>query len=95
MDLQVIQSKIHEIRGQQVMLDFVLAQLYEVETRALKQAVKRNIERFPPDFMFELTDNEINNLVSQNVIPSKSYLGGAVPYAFLELCKYLHNSAKP
>jgi hypothetical protein len=60
----------------------VLAQLYEVETRALKQAVKRNIERFPPDFMFELTDNEINNLVSQNVIPSKSYLGGAVPYAF-------------
>jgi ORF6N domain-containing protein len=84
MDLQVIQSKIHEIRGQQVMLDFDLAQLYEVETRALKQAVRRNIERFPPDFMFELADSEINNLVSQNVIPSKSYLGGALPYAFLE-----------
>lgn len=66
------------------MLDFDLAKLYEVETRALKQAVKRNIERFPPDFMFELTGSEINNLVSQNVIPSKSYLGGAVPYAFLE-----------
>lgn len=84
MELQVIQSKIHEIRGQQVMLDFDLAQLYEVETRVLKQAVRRNIERFPPDFMFELADIEISNLVSQNVIPSKSYLGGAVPYAFVE-----------
>jgi translation initiation factor 2 alpha subunit (eIF-2alpha) len=84
MELQVIQSKIYEIRGQQVMLDFDLAELYEVETRALKQAVKRNMERFPPDFMFELTSSEINNLVSQNVIPSKSYLGGAVPFAFLE-----------
>lgn len=51
MELQVIQSKIHEIRGQQVMLDFDLAQLYEVETRALKQAVKRNIERFPSDYV--------------------------------------------
>jgi hypothetical protein len=85
MDLQVIQSKIYEIRGQQVMLDFDLAELYEVETRVLKQAVKRNMKRFPPDFMFELTNNEINNLVSQNVIPSKSYLGGVVPYTFLEL----------
>ena len=66
------------------MLDFDLAELYEVETRVLKQAVKRNIQRFPPDFMFELTGNEINNLVSQNVIPSKSYLGGAAPFAFLE-----------
>jgi hypothetical protein len=84
MELQVIQSKIYEIRGQQVMLDFDLAQLYEVETRVLKQAVRLNIEMFPPDFMFELTDSEINNLVSQNVIPSKSYLGGAVPYAFVE-----------
>ncbi len=84
MELQVIQSKIYEIRSQQIMLHFDLAKLYEVETRALKQAVKRNIERFPPDFMFELTGSEVNNLVSQNVIPSKSYLGGAVPYAFLE-----------
>lgn len=66
------------------MLDFHLAELYGVETRALKQAVKRNIERFPDDFMFELTKDEINSLVSQNVIPSKSYLGGAVPYAFTE-----------
>jgi len=54
------------------MLDFHLAELYGIETRVLKQAVKRNIERFPDDFMFELTVNEINNLISQNVIPSKS-----------------------
>jgi hypothetical protein len=57
---------------------------YEVETRALKQAVKRNIERFPNDFMFELTENEIETMVSQSVIPSKGRLGGAVPMAFTE-----------
>ena len=66
------------------MLDFDLATLYEVETRVLKQAVKRNIDRFPPDFMFPLTDDEIDQMVSQFVIPSKSYLGGAQPYAFTE-----------
>ena len=54
MDLQIIQSKIYEIRGCRVMLDSDLAALYQVETKALKQAVKRNIERFPSDFMFEL-----------------------------------------
>lgn len=79
-----IASKILLIRGEKIMFDFHLADLYGIETRALKQAVKRNIERFPSDFMFELTENEINMLVSQNVIPSKSYLGGAVPYAFTE-----------
>ena len=56
MEMQVIQNKICEIRDQKVMLDFDLAQLYEVETRALKQAVKRNIERFPSDFMFVITE---------------------------------------
>ena len=66
------------------MLDKDLAALYEVETRALKQAVKRNTDRFPTDFMFELTDDEVSQMVSQNVIPSKSYFGGAVPYAFSE-----------
>ena len=82
MDLQVIQSKIYEIRGQQVMLDFDLAELYEIETKVLKQTVKRNMERFPPDFMFELTGSEINKLVLQNVIPTKSYLGDDSPYVF-------------
>jgi hypothetical protein len=66
------------------MFDFHLSLLYEVETRALKQQVKRNIERFPQNFMFELTDKEIDLMVSQNVIPSKSYLGGAKPFAFTE-----------
>jgi hypothetical protein len=66
--LQIIQSKIFEIRGCRVMLDFDLAELYETETKILKQAVRRNIERFPsPDFMFVLTQEEYNSLRSQNV----------------------------
>ncbi|MDP3360064.1 MAG: ORF6N domain-containing protein [Lutibacter sp.] len=84
MELQRIQNKIYEIRGQRVMLDFDLAEMYDVETRALKQAIKRNIDRFPNDFMFELNEKEIENLVSQSVIPSKSKLGGAKPFAFTE-----------
>ena len=74
MDLQIIQNKIFEVRSCRVMLYYHLAELYQVETRALKQAVKRNIERFPGDFMFALTQEEANLLlsigVSQNVIPS-------------------------
>jgi hypothetical protein len=79
-----IASRILLIRNERVMLDIHLADLYGIETRALKQAVKRNMERFPADFMVELTENEVNTLVSQFVIPSKSYLGGAVPFAFTE-----------
>jgi hypothetical protein len=79
-----IKTKIYTIRGLQVMLDRDLAELYEVETRALKQAVKRNIDRFPNDFMIELTDIEIDFMVSQSVIPSKQHLGGAKPFAFTE-----------
>lgn len=82
MKTEIIQHQIIEIRGQKVMLDFLLAEWYEIETRALKQAVKRNKSRFPNDFMFELNDDEIQNLVSQFVIPSKSKLGGAKPFAF-------------
>lgn len=84
MKLTQIQEKIYEIRGQKVMFDFDLARLYEVETRVLKQSVKRNIERFPSDFMFELTDTEIELMVSQFVIPSKSHFGGAKPFVFTE-----------
>ena len=84
MELQGIQNKIYEIRGNRVMFDFDLAEMYEVETRALKQAIKRNRDRFPNDFMFELNDNEIDNLVSQSVIPSKSKFGGAKPFVFTE-----------
>ena len=81
---QIITQKIIEIRGHKVLLDFDLAELYNTETRILKQAVRRNSSRFPEDFMFELTEIEINNLVSQSVIPSKSKLGGASPFAFTE-----------
>jgi hypothetical protein len=84
MNLEIIENRIIELRGQKVMLDFHLADLYEIETRVLKQAVRRNLNRFPSDFMFELSDNEIDSLVSQFVIPSKSKLGGAVPFAFTE-----------
>jgi len=84
MELKVIQRKIHEIRGMKVILDFDLASLYQVETRVLKQAVRRNRTRFPEDFMFAISENEIIQLVSQTVIPSKSYLGGASPFAFTE-----------
>ena len=79
-----IASHIYFLRGHNLILDFDLASLYEVETRALKQAVKRNLRRFPDDFMFALDQNEIDFVVSQNVIPSKRYLGGAIPYAFTE-----------
>ncbi|NVO00642.1 MAG: ORF6N domain-containing protein [Geobacteraceae bacterium] len=79
-----IEKQIFTVCGVQVMLDRHLAELYEVETRALKQAVKRNIARFPADFMFELTESEVESLVSQFVIPSKKQLGGAKPFVFSE-----------
>jgi hypothetical protein len=79
-----IQNLIYTIRGHQVMLDKDLASLYATETRTLKQTVRRNRERFPSDFMFELTDDDIEILVSQSVIPSKSHFGGATPFAFSE-----------
>lgn len=88
MELQTIQSKIYEIRGQRVMLDFDLAELYQVETRTLKQAVRRNIERFPDDFMFEITETEYNslknNLTSQIVISNERGGRRYMPFAFTE-----------
>ncbi|MGI9321565.1 MAG: ORF6N domain-containing protein, partial [Thiogranum sp.] len=75
------------IRDQKVMLSPVLADMYGVEVRALIQAVKRNIQRFPQDFMFQLTPDEVEFLKSQNVISKKSGRGGAhrsLPYAFTE-----------
>jgi hypothetical protein len=79
-----IQNSIFTIQGKQVMLDRDLAVLYNTETRTLKQSVKRNANRFPDDFMFQLNNTDIETLVSQSVIPSKSYFGGALPYAFTE-----------
>jgi hypothetical protein len=83
-NIEDITNKIHFIRNQKVMLDYDLATLYEIETRVLKQAVRRNIVRFPDDFMFELSEIEMDSLVSQFVIPSKSKLGGSKPFAFTE-----------
>jgi phosphomevalonate kinase len=82
--VQLIERRIYLIRSHKVMLDRDLADLYQVKTIALRQQVKRNQDRFPDDFMFQLTDEEANILVSQNVIPSKQSLGGYLPYAFTQ-----------
>jgi phage regulator Rha-like protein len=83
--LIVIQNKIYEVKGQKVMLDFDLAELYKVETRVLNQAVKRNAKRFPKDFMFKLTAKEWETISSQNVMSSLKNRGKAyIPYAFTE-----------
>ena len=81
---QNIQNKIYTIRNTQVMLDKDLAELYGVKPTRLREQVKRNSKRFPIDFMFQLDENEINFMVSQNAIPSKQHLGGAKPYVFTE-----------
>ena len=70
MELTTIKNSIHEIRGKRVILDYELAKMYDVETRVLKQAVRRNLDRFPEDFMFELTEEEMKNLTSQIVMSS-------------------------
>ena len=83
--LELIQSKIYEIRGQRVMLDFDLAELYQVETRVLNQAVKRNIDRFPKDFMFQVTAEEWVVISSQFVMTSRNKRPkSALPLAFTE-----------
>jgi phage regulator Rha-like protein len=81
---EIVRQKIFVIRGKNVMLDRDLAELYGVRPIALRQQVKRNIERFPEDFMFQVTKEEADFLVSQNVIPSRKSLGGYLPYAFAE-----------
>ncbi len=85
MDLQIIQSKIHEIRGQKVMLDFDLAELYGTETKYLKRSVKNNIQRFPSDFMFELTKEELFGLRCRNCTSNQRGGNRYVSFAFTEL----------
>ena len=83
--LETIQSKIYEIRGRRVMLDFDLAEMYNVETRVLNQAVKRNIERFPEDFMFQTSKDEWELISSQFVMTSRiKRPKSSLPYAFTE-----------
>jgi hypothetical protein len=83
MELEIIKSSIHEIRGQKVILDFELAKMYQVETKRLKESVRRNIRRFPEDFMFELSTEEWAVLRSQ--FATSSWGGQRYnPYAFTE-----------
>ncbi len=85
MEIQIIKSKITIIRGAKVLLDRDLAELYGVETRVLKQAVRRNIKRFPEDFMFQLTKEELTNWRSQNVMSKADKMGLRYPpFAFTE-----------
>lgn len=80
----VLLNKIYFFRNEKVMIDRDLAVLYGTKAIRLREQVKRNITRFPSHFMFQLTEQEVELLVSQNAIPSKSHLGGALPYAFTE-----------
>ncbi len=82
--VEIIQNKIFMIRGRKIMLDRDIALLYGVKPIALRQQVKRNMDRFPDDFMFQLVEEEVEILLSQNVIPTKQSLGGSMPYAFTE-----------
>ena len=81
---EVVMNKIYLIRNHKVMLDRDLAELYGVKAIRLREQVKRNQQRFPENFMFQLTEKEVENMVSQNAIPSKQHLGGYLPYAFTE-----------
>ena len=79
-----IQNLIYTLRGVQIMLDKDLAQFYGIKPIRLREQVKRNLKRFPQDFMFQLTETEAEYMVSQNAIPSKKHLGGSLPLAFTE-----------
>lgn len=82
--IEQIKHRIYFIRDVQVMLDRDLAEYYEVKPIRLREQIKRNIKRFPSDFMFQLTDKEVDFMVSQNAIPSRKHLGGHLPYVFTE-----------
>ena len=81
---QQIENRIFTLRGKQVMIDRDLAEMYQVKSIRLREQVKRNQERFPENFMFQLTEKEVDFMVSQNAIPSKQHLGGHLPYVFTE-----------
>ena len=81
---EIVMNKIYLIRGQKAMLDRDLAELYDIKATRLREQVKRNINRFPNNFMFQLSDKEAESMVSQNAIPSRKHLGGYLPYAFTE-----------
>lgn len=89
MELQSLRSKIYEIRTQKVILDFDLSALYDTETRSLKQAVNRNIDRFPEDFMFQLTKSEWLEVITNcDNLPPTAKFSPSKPYAFTEQGMY-------
>jgi hypothetical protein len=90
--IERIAGKIYRIRDIRVMLDRNLADLYGVETKALKQAVRRNIQRFPDDFMLELTEEENQVLRSQNVTLKRGQHSKYLPFAFTEQGEYIHQN---
>jgi len=81
---EAVMNKICQVRGHKVMLDRDLAELYGVKAIRLREQVKRNVERFPENFVMQLTQQEVEDMVSQNAIPSRQVLGGSLPYAFTE-----------
>ena len=81
---EIVLNKIYYLRGQKIMIDRDLAELYGIKSVRLREQVKRNQERFPENFMFQLTSQEVEWMVSQSAIPSKQHLGGYKPYAFSE-----------
>src|SRR5690349_4682308 len=81
---QAIMGKMIMLRGERVMVDRDLAELYGVVPFRLREQVKRNLERFPKSFMFQLKEKELREVVSQFAIPSRSHAGGSLPYAFTE-----------
>lgn len=81
---ELVMNKIYLVRGQKIMLDKDLAELYDIKSIRLREQVKRNISRFPENFMFQLNEKEVDVMVSQNAIPSRKHLGGYLPYAFTE-----------
>ncbi len=81
---EILEKKIYVLRGQKVMLDRDLAELFGVKAIRLREQVKRNKARFPDNFMFSLSDHEVELMVSQIAIPSRQALGGALPFAFTE-----------
>jgi phage regulator Rha-like protein len=85
MEIEKIKNSILEIRGMKVILDFELAKMYQVETKRLKESVRRNIRRFPNDFMFELTKNEWNKVITNcDNLPENIKFSPATPFAFTE-----------
>ena len=86
---ETLENKLLEINGELVLLDKDVANLYKIEPKKLRQQLKRNIDKFPKDYAYQLTERDLNMMVSQNVTPSKQIFGGSLPYVFTEKGLYM------